>query len=259
MKEIVFNEDDYPVESIVITDVKPPFPKSAIYYLIGLLFEAEDGLSREEIEAGKKQYIGEVKTPVIADNERVVLSGLFMAERHHELDVLHVLSYDDIIKLNEAKIIDMTESKGFIKSLFSSNDETVFIFLKEDDLTVREYINLHHSKNEDCDNLIKSQSDKGFLPYFMDSFNNVKTMLKEMQAAVQGGIYFPDFYFSNPAQNILFRQKNKNMDKTLFDDLKFQKEMAEINIDFEERDAAESFDNRPVDTYNRITGYKYLK
>lgn len=259
MKQIVFNENDYPIESIIITEAKPPFPKSAIYYLIGLLFEAEEGLSREEIEAGKKQYIGEVKTPVIADNERVVLSGLFMADRHHELDVLHVLSYDDVVKLNEAKIIDVAESKGFIKSLFSANDETVFIFLKEDDLTVREYITLRHSKNEDRDNLIKSQSDKGFLPYFMDSFDNVKLMLKEMQAAVQGGMYFPDFYFSNPAQSILFRQKNQHMDKTLLNDPEFQKEMADINADFEERDAAESFDNRPIDTYNRITGYKYLK
>lgn len=259
MKEIAFNEKDYPVDSIKIKTAKPPFAKSTVYYLIGLLFEAKQGVSRTEIESGQKQYVGEIKTPVIADNERVVLNGLFMSDRHREMDVIHILNYDDVIKLNEAKLVDVAESKGFIKSLFSSPDETVFIFLKEDDLTMRQYIRLRHSKDEDSEKLIKEQSDKGFLPYFMDSLDNVKRMLTEMQAATQGGIYFPDFYFSNPAQNVIFRKNNQSIDSTLLDDPEFIKEMANIEAVFNERDAAEFFDDNPIDTYNRITGYKYLK
>lgn len=259
MKEIAFNEKDYPIDSIKIKGAKPPFAKSTVYYLIGLLFESKQGLSRADVESGKKEYIGEVKTPVIADNERVVLNGLFMSDRHREVDVIHILSYDDVVKLNEAKLIDVAESKGFIKSLFSSDDETVFIFLKEDDLSVRQYVRLRHSKDEDREGLIKKQSDKGFLPYFMDSHENVKSMLKEMDAATQGGIYFPDFYFSNPAQNALFRKNNQSIDAELLDDPEFAKEMANIDACFDERDSAECFDDNPIDTYNRITGYKYLK
>jgi len=259
MKEIAFDEKDYPVDSIKIKKTKPPFDKSTVYYLIGLLFETRQGVSRIEIESGQKQYVGEIKTPVIADNERVVLNGLFMSDRHREMDVIHILSYDDVVKLNEAKLVDFAESKGFIKSLFSSPDETVFIFLKEDDLTVRQYIRLRHSKDEDREKLIKEQSDKGFLPYFMDSLDNVKSMLKEMEAATQGGIYFPDFYFSNPAQNALFRKNNQSIDTALLDDPEFAKELADMDACFDERDSAECFDDNPIDTYNRITGYKYLK
>ncbi len=259
MKEIAFNEKDYPIDSIKIKGAKPPFAKSTVYYLIGLLFESKQGVSRSEVESGKKEYIGEIKTPVIADNERVVLNGLFMSGRHHEMDIIHILSYDDVVKINEAKLVDVAESKGFIKSLFSSPDETVFIFLKEDDLTVRQYIRLRHSKDEDRESLIKEQSGKGFLPYFMDSLDNVKRMLAEMDAATQGGIYFPDFYFSNPAQNALFRKNNQSINTTLLDDPEFIKEMADIEATFNERDAVECFDDNPIDTYNRITGYKYLK
>lgn len=259
MKEIAFNEKDYPVDSVKIKTAKPPFAKSTVYYLIGLLFDAKQGASRNEVESGQKQYIGEIKTPVVADNERVVLNGLFMSDRHREMDVIHILEYDEVVRLNEAKIVDVAESKGFIKSLFSANDETVFIFLKEDDLTVRQYIRLRHSKDEDRENLIKEQSDKGFLPYFMDSHDNVKRMLSEMQAATQGGIYFPDFYFSNPAQNALFRKNNQSIDSILLDDPGFIKEIADIEAAFNERDATECFDDNPIDTYNRITGYKYLK
>lgn len=271
MKKIIYKENDFPPESIKIKSNTTHFPKECIYYVIGLLFEPKkESLSRKEIEDGShKKYIGEIKTAVIADNEKVVINGLINSNYHQEMDLLHILTYEDVKSLLVAEKVNKSHSQNFLKSLFSQKIETLFILLREDNPKERKYVHLICDNEKDNENFILEMMSKGYATYFMDSLKKVKGYLSEMNDAILGGKYYPDFYFINPADTYIYekeeKQKIENIIKAggknpfeeILNDPEMKKEFEEMDIQQKEIDEKESFDEYPEKTFNRLTGFKY--
>lgn len=271
MKSIKYTEQDFPPESIKIKSNTTHFPKECIYYVIGLLFEpTKEFLSRKEIEDGAhKKYIGEIKTAVIADNEKVVINGLINSNYHKEMDLLHILTYEDVKSLLSAEKVNKSHSQKFFKSLFSQKIETLFILLKEDNPKERKYVRLICNTEKENEDFILEMMNKGYSTCFMDSLKKVKSYLVEMNSAILGGKYYPDFYFINPAGNYIYereeKQKIENIIKAggknpfeeILNDPEMKKEFEEMDIQQKEIDEKESFDEYPEKTFNRLTGFKY--
>lgn len=272
MKSIKYTEQDFSPESIKIKSDDAPFPKECIYYVIGLLFEpTKESLSRKEIEDGaNKKYIGEMKTAVIADNEKVVINGLINSNYHQELDLLHILTYEDIKSLLSAEKVNKSHSQNFLKSLFSQKIETLFILLKEDNPKERKYIHLICDTEKENEDFILEMMNKGYVTYFMDSLKKVKSYLSEMNDAILGGKYYPDFYFINPAGNYIYEREEKqkiediikaggkNPFEEILNDPEMKKEFEEMDRQQKEIDSEESFDEYPEKTFDRLTGFKYV-
>lgn len=272
MKSIKYTEQDFSPESIKIKSDDAPFPKECIYYVIGLLFEpTRESLSRKEIEDGAhKKYIGEMKTAVIADNEKVVINGLINSNYHQEMDLLHILTYEDVKNLLSAEKVNKSHSQNFLKSLFSQKIETLFILLKEDNPKERKYIHLICDTEKERDDFILEMMNKGYAAYFMDSLKKVKGYLSEMNDAISGGKYYPDFYFINPAGNYIYEREEKqkiediikaggkNPFEEILNDPEMKKEFEEMDRQQKEIDSGESFDEYPEKTFDRLTGFKYV-
>lgn len=272
MKSIKYTEQDFSPESIKIKSDDAPFPKECIYYVIGLLFEpTKESLSRKEIEDGaNKKYIGEMKTAVIADNEKVVINGLINSNYHQEMDLLHILTYEDVKNLLSAEKVNKSHSQNFLKSLFSQKIETLFILLKEDNPKERKYIHLICDTEKERDDFILEMMNKGYAAYFMDSLKKVKGYLSEMNDAISGGKYYPDFYFINPAGNYIYEKEEKqkiediikaggkNPFEEILNDPEMKKEFEKMDRQQKEIDSGESFDEYPEKTFDRLTGFKYV-
>ncbi len=185
------------------------------------------------------------------------------------MDLLHILTYEDVKSLLSAEKVNKFHSQNFLKSLFSQKIETLFILLKEDNPKERKYVRLICNTEKENEDFILEMMNKGYSTYFMDSLKKVKSYLAEMNSAILGGKYYPDFYFINPADTYIYereeKQKIENIIKTdgknpfeeILNDSEMKKEFEEMDIQQKEIDEKESFDEYPEKTFNRLTGFKY--
>lgn len=262
MKKIIYKENDFPISSIIIKGSESVFPSSTIFYVKGLLFEpSSSNLSRYDVEIGmKKKYIRELNTPIIADNEKVFLHSFFLFDDHEITDLLHILTYNEVSEMVEYIkkdiFVDLSEKKGFFKSLISSKTDDIFILLKNDNLKQRKIVRIKYEDESQKESFILNLKD--WIPYFNEDTDNVNKMLVEMKKAKnKDSKYYPDFYYINGANAFLNDGENKDV---LSDE--DQKEVdswiEESKKSEEEANSKDIIDNNPTDTYNRLTGFKYI-
>lgn len=262
MKKIIYKEEDFPINSIIIKGDENIFPSNTIFYIKGLLFDpSKENLTRNEIEIGmNKKYIGELNTPIIADNEKVFLHSFFLFDDHEITDLLHILTYNEVSEMVEYikkdKFVDLSEKKGFFKSLMSNKKDEIFILLKNDNLKQRKIVRIKYEDESQKESFILNLKD--WIPYFNEDTDNVNKMLVEMKKAKnKDSKYYPDFYYINGANAFLNDGENKDV---LYDE--DQKEvdswLEESKKSEEEANSKDAIDNYPDDTYNRLTGFKYI-
>lgn len=262
MKKIIYKEKDFPINSIIIKGDENIFPCNTIFYIKGLLFDpSKENLTRNEIEIGmNKKYIGELNTPIIADNEKVFLHSFFLFDDHKITDLLHILTYNEVSEMVEYikkdKFVDLSEKKGFFKSLMSNKKDEIFVLLKNDNLKQRKIVRIKYEDESQKESFILNLKD--WIPYFNEDTDNVNKMLVEMKKAKnKDSKYYPDFYYINGANAFL----NDGEDKDVLSD-EDQKEvdswLEESKKSEEEANSKDAIDNYPDDTYNRLTGFKYI-
>lgn len=152
--------------------------------------------------------------------------------------------------------VDLSEKKGFFKSLISSKTDEIFILLKNDNLKQRKIVRIKYEDESQKESFILNLKD--WIPYFNEDTDNVNKMLVEMKKAKnKDSKYYPDFYYINGANAFLNDGENKDV---LSDE--DQKEVdswiEESKKSEEEANSKDIIDNNPTDTYNRLTGFKYI-
>lgn len=270
MKKINSSVDDFSKESIVIDEEVRPFPEKTIFYVIGLVFRPlKDNLTRYEIEnEGLKKYTGELRSPLIADNEKVFLHNFFK-NNHNKVDLLHILNWQDVKQLKEiSETIDVAKKKGLLSSLFSVKQKDCLIFLKEDDLKIRSYKKISYSEESEKEDYILHMLSQGWQAYLCEPESHINKMWEEMNEALNGyEKYYPEFYSSNPAlwiQTELSPELHLTPEelKELEEDEDFQAELKEEQEEHrryvEDKNKNDCFDENPQVTYNRLTGFKYI-
>lgn len=152
--------------------------------------------------------------------------------------------------------VDLSEKKGFFKSLISSKKDEIFILLKNDNLKQRKIVRIKYEDESQKESFILNLKD--WIPYFNEDTDNVNKMLVEMKKAKnKDSKYYPDFYYINGVNAFLNDGENKDV---LSDE--DQKEVdswiEESKKSEEEANSKDIIDNNPTDTYNRLTGFKYI-
>lgn len=152
--------------------------------------------------------------------------------------------------------VDLSEKKGFFKSLISSKTDEIFILLKNDNLKQRKIVRIKYEDESQKESFILNLKD--WIPYFNEDTDNVNKMLVEMKKAKnKDSKYYPDFYYINGVNAFLNDGENKDV---LSDE--DQKEVdswiEESKKSEEEANSKDIIDNNPTDTYNRLTGFKYI-
>lgn len=271
MKKINISIDEFKEDSVLIREGLTPFPEKAIFYVIGLIFNSSrKNMTRKEIEdKGLKNYVGELRTPVIADSERIFLYDFFKKGYHEDTDLLHILTWQDVKQMKGlVEVKNVIKNKGLIASLLAIKQTACFIFLKEDSLKDRLYTKIMYSNESEKEEYILDMLSKGWQAYLCESEHHVNQMWSEMNKALNGyEKYYPEFYSSNPA---LWTRKELSHDlhltpeelKELEEDEGFQAELKEEQEEhrryIEDKNKKDCFDETPQVTYNRLTGFKYI-
>ena len=101
------------------------------------------------------------------------------------------------------------------------------------------------------------KSSEGWEPYFNDDVSHIKSMLKEMNYAMSGDEkYTSDFYYYNKANSIYDKLDLGELTEEEKEEVKrWNNEDQRCEDDKNKKDV---IDDSPVDTYNRLTGFKYI-
>lgn len=199
MKNIKFDiKKDFKDEPILIgVNTEAPFNKDAIFYVQGLIFEAVDDATRDEIENNnKKLYLSEFNTPVITDSVNALLFNIVNLGLHKEIDLISVWSFKEIEDIKNFIAEQPPEILGKLNS--DSNKEVVF-FEKVNNSDDKIKKLLCYSDINMRNALISEMSDLQYLPVVMLDVENVNKIHMQMADAMNGSsLYYPEFYFPTP-------------------------------------------------------------